>query len=243
MGVILYYNLQNTLNLPVKMYIMYYANNCVIHYNSRGEKMAEKFRISNNEYLKRDVVGYFHQYYTGYGKPGNPSFINMLKNTFDDYSTVNLKTAMTSVMNILMYDIPEIIVNEKVSNCICVCVPRAKSLSYYTESQLLFKKAVKTAIINIPGVIDGTDCITRIIDTRTTHIKKSISKPNNGSEPYPGITIDTCRIDRKGIENQSIILIDDIYTKNVNIDEDCIQALFNNGARNVIFYTIGYTRR
>lgn len=47
------------------------------------------------------------------------------------------------------------------------------------------------------------------------------------------------------LENNSsgtrILLIDDIYTKTVNIDEDAIQALLNKGARQVFFYAIGYT--
>jgi predicted amidophosphoribosyltransferase len=61
--------------------------------------------------------------------------------------------------------------------------------------------------------------------------------------PYPGITKKTCTINYPGIYNQNIILIDDIYTNGVNIDEDCIQALLDSGAKNVIFYAIAYTRR
>ena len=40
---------------------------------------------------------------------------------------------------------------------------------------------------------------------------------------------------------KDILLIDDIYTKTVNIDEDAIQALLDNGARSVFFYAIGKT--
>jgi hypothetical protein len=40
-----------------------------------------------------------------------------------------------------------------------------------------------------------------------------------------------------------VILIDDIYTSGCNIDEDCIQALYDNGANRVVFYAIAYTRR
>ena len=31
--------------------------------------------------------------------------------------------------------------------------------------------------------------------------------------------------------------------KSINIDEDCIQALLEAGAKKIIFYSIGYTRR
>ena len=45
-------------------------------------------------------------------------------------------------------------------------------------------------------------------------------------------------IDMKVIDD--IILIDDIYTSGCNIDEDCIQALYDNGANRVVFYAIAY---
>ena len=37
------------------------------------------------------------------------------------------------------------------------------------------------------------------------------------------------------------MLIDDIYTLGVNVVEDCIQALYDRGARQVIFYAVGRT--
>lgn len=63
---------------------------------------------------------------------------------------------------------------------------------------------------------------------------------NDGSDPYPGISIDTCSFSAS-INGRDILLIDDIYTKTVNIDEDMIQALLNNGANTVTFYAIGNT--
>ncbi|WP_211296601.1 hypothetical protein [Neisseria iguanae] len=36
--------------------------------------------------------------------------------------------------------------------------------------------------------------------------------------------------------------IDDIYTKTINVDEDCIQALLDCGAEKVILYTIARTK-
>ena len=45
------------------------------------------------------------------------------------------------------------------------------------------------------------------------------------------------------IQELQKILIDDLYTASVNIDEDAIQALFDNGARSVIFYSLGKTIR
>jgi hypothetical protein len=36
-------------------------------------------------------------------------------------------------------------------------------------------------------------------------------------------------------------LIDDVYTRTVNIDEDMVQALLSSGANSVTFYAIGKT--
>ena len=41
------------------------------------------------------------------------------------------------------------------------------------------------------------------------------------------------------IKGKNILLIDDLYTKSININEDMIQALLDNGAKSVIFYSIG----
>lgn len=58
--------------------------------------------------------------------------------------------------------------------------------------------------------------------------------------PYIGITKETCSISDDVI-GQDILLVDDLYTKTVNIDEDCIQALLDKGARSVTFCSIGKT--
>lgn len=205
--------------------------------------MYTEFIIEKNEFLGRDVRAYYHQVYTGFKQPNNPDFLNTLKNTFNNTSYNDLVQARNSVIHILLEDIPSIVAKHNMTNCMLICVPRAKSLNAYSKSQLMLKEAVSVAANNIGGIIDGTDCITRIINTRTTHLRNATSIPNDGDEPYPGITGNTCRINRGRVVNRNIILIDDIYTKSVNIDEDCIQELLNNGSHTVIFYSIGYTRR
>ncbi len=201
-----------------------------------------RFIISKNRFLKTETVGYYHQDYTGFKQKDNPDFLNVLKNTFNVESGTNLKNAGKRVVGILKLDIPNIIEANNLPNSIIVCVPRAKALKSYADSQLFFKLAVGFAANKISGAIDGTDYIRRIVNTRTTHIRKQISIQNDGDMPYPGITVATCEIDSFRIKNQNIILIDDIYTKTVNVDEDCIQALLDNGAGKVIFYSVGYSR-
>ncbi|WP_143156829.1 amidophosphoribosyltransferase [Thermosyntropha lipolytica] len=202
-----------------------------------------RFIIKRNDFLFRDTVAYFHQYYTGYGEPNNPNFLNTLKNTFNREPIEALIEARNKVIDILVSDIPEIIRGREDENWIMVCVPRAKALDTYNkQTQLMFQEAVSIAAQNIKGVIDGTGYIRRIKNTRTTHIR-SPKIPNDGPDPYPGITIATCQINRDKIKGKKIILVDDVYTQNVNVDEDCIQALYDCGADEIIFYAIGYTRR
>ena len=42
---------------------------------------------------------------------------------------------------------------------------------------------------------------------------------------------------------KNILLIDDIYTPGVNIDEDAINALLNAGAKTLAFYAVGKVQR
>ena len=121
---------------------------------------------------------------------------------------------------------------------VCV-IPRAKA--NYLKSQLLFKSTIGNVVNKINSLYNGIDYITRYINTKTTHFKRPIPNYNNdGREPYPGITNDTCEISSE-VRGKDILLIDDLYTKTVNIDEDAIQALLNNGANSVTFYSIGRT--
>lgn len=208
--------------------------------------MVKKFNICKNDYLNQTTIGYYNRYYTGYQQPDNPDFLNTLKNTFNGEAVGTLNNAKEEVKNILLADIPYVMSDNKWVQCVCVCIPRAKSLTTYTPNQLFFRDAVSSAVSQMSNVIDRSNFIVRHTDTFTTHLKKATAEgkiPNNiGEEPYPGITKDTCSISGDKIKNQSIILIDDIYTQTINIDEDCIQALLDNGAKNVIFYAIAYTK-
>nr|WP_307989235.1 hypothetical protein [uncultured Niameybacter sp.] len=204
------------------------------------------FPIVRNTFLKQNITGYYNRPYTGYGNLDNPAFINILKNTFNKEPIQNLNTARKEVEEILKKDLPKIMYKHNFTKCVCVCIPRAKSLNSYSNKQLYFIQAVRNVSNSIPGLIDGSGVIIRHTDTCTTHLAKASSEgrlpiPNDGAMPYPGITQETCYIQKDIIKGNKIILIDDIYTNNVNIDEDCIQALLNNGANEVVFYAIGKT--
>ena len=114
----------------------------------------KEFLIQSNQFVECDIKGYFHQEYKGFQKPGNPDFLNVLKNTFNEIEEKKLEKAKDSVLDILISDIPEVMSKENLDKCLLVCVPRAKSS--YLESQLKFKDAVKTAALIVYNTSDGT---------------------------------------------------------------------------------------
>jgi len=197
-----------------------------------------KFGIfSNDEYLDRDIQGHYHTDYTGHKNVGNPDYLNDLKNTFDNFSTDKLNKAVQELVDVLKTDLS----NFDKNLTICI-VPRSKSESTYSHNQLLFKKVVQHLIKEL-GFQDGSNYIVRHADTKTTHLahtSRGAQYAGNGDMPYPGITKNTCNISSE-VKGKDILLIDDIYTSHVYIDEDAIQALFDNGANTVRFYAVGKT--
>jgi len=192
-----------------------------------------EFTIYANEYLSQDIQGYYHTNYLRYGNPGNPDYLNDLKNTFDNFSEEKLNNAINQLYNILKNDLSQF--NKSLTICV---VPRSKAENTYSHNQLLFKKVIQ-AIIDELGFNDGSDYIIRHTDTKTTHLAHT-EYGGNGDMPYPGITQNTCNISNT-VSGKNILLIDDIYTNNVNIDEDVIQTLLYSGAKSVIFYAVGKT--
>lgn len=213
-----------------------------------------QFLILNNEFLKLNIIGYCNTDYLGYQQPNNPDFLNMFKNTFNDYDISILNEAYNIVSEILCKDILWIYRMLGQPKKFKVCVV-SRSKANLQETQLYFNKAVTDSVKKIEvgiskytmhptdnkNTIIGTDYIKRHTNTYTTHLRNGASNYiNDGQTPYPGITKDTCYISPE-VEGKHILLIDDIYTKNVNIDEDAIQALLDNGAAGVTFYAVAKT--
>ena len=199
------------------------------------------FTIQRNNYLSREIQGFYHTHFGGVDLPNNPNFLYKLKNDIHHNWTIDqLKTAMQEFANILMVDLPQIqtqLGQQQLTICV---VPRSKADNTYRQNQLLLKATIKH-VVNKLAFIDGTEYIKRHTNTKTTHLKKPMEGFNNdGDLPYVGITNATCNISND-VNGKDILLIDDIYTKTVNIDEDAIQALLNKGANSVAFYAIGNT--
>jgi hypothetical protein len=202
------------------------------------------FYIKPNKYLLSvsPIRGYYHTYYRGYKNVGNPDYLNILKNTYNSYPESVLKLATKELEAVLLEDLPQIPKLIGIDLLVVCVIPRAKAENIYYPTQLLFRSTVQKVIQNFPNYfIDGTNYIIRHTNTRTTHLPRKIPDYNNdGSDPYPGITKDTCYISSK-VLNKDILLIDDIYTPGVNIAEDAINALLKKGAKSITFYCVGYT--
>lgn len=217
--------------------------------------MEEFIIFADNNYLKKNTKAYYTLDYYGREYTDGTQFIRDLKNTFNEKWTNVLNNAKAKAVSILKQSLSEIIDKENLSFCTVVAVPRAKAYDTYLPQQLYLIDAISIAANSFDNVIDGTTYIRRHTNTKTTHLPRDTGRKtvrgniykgenaNDGEEPYPGITLDTCTIDEDKIKGKTIILIDDIYTNGCNVDEDCIQALYEAGADEVIFCSLAKTGR
>ena len=209
------------------------------------------FTISKDkDYLKQDTQAFYHTTYTTRGEIGNPDYLNDLKNTYGKPESNDaewyhkqeqqkLDNATNKLKTVLKKDLPKILKKLKKDSLSVCIVPRSKSESTYKDNQLLFKSTVQSVAKELDKFKNKTDYIVRTKNTKTTHLDDSTPNyTNDGKMPYAGITKKTCTLD-KNIKDKDILLIDDIYTAGVNIDEDAIQALMDQGAKSVTFYAVG----
>ncbi len=201
------------------------------------------FTIERNDYLTQNIQGFYHTDFGGVDLPNNPNFLYKLKNDpHHNWSDYRIQEAQQQFLRILLNDLPEIVRQIHLTPLTVCVIPRAKADNTYRPNQLLFKATISNAVNRLGNdFMDGTNYIVRHTNTKTTHLRRPMEGyVNDGLEPYPGISSDTCNFS-ENINGRDILLIDDIYTKTVNIDEDMIQSLFNRGANSVTFYAIGNT--
>lgn len=194
-------------------------------------------------FLRQSIGAFYHADYSGgagqWRVPGTiENIIVTLKNDITPYTPIVLQNASQLLANILLADLPLILQQIGKKNLTVCVIPRAKA--NYDPNQLLFKATVSDVANRLNGFSNGTNYITRHTDTKTTHLSRGSSGGGSGNLPYPGITKNTCTISNQ-VRGKDILLIDDLYTKSVNIDEDAIQALLDNGASSVTFYSVGKT--
>lgn len=205
------------------------------------QQFQNKFIIYSNEYLAKDITAFYHSdYHSGGNWKIEGTIENMIWTLKNDSSPFpfRLPRARQQFENILTTDLPQILNSSNLHNLTVCVVPRAKKDSFYRYDQLYFRQIINDVVNKLNGFNNGVDYIKRHTNTKTTHLRGE--EGGDGRLPYVGITKNTCTISKE-VQNKDILLIDDIYTKTVNIDEDAIQALFDNGAKSVIFYAIGKT--
>lgn len=207
----------------------------------------ENFTIYSNECLNRNTTAFYHADYIGgqgyHSEIGRiENLICTFKNDITRYSPNVMMNAQSKLASILRSDLPQILTRCSYSSLRVCVVPRSKKENHYKADQTLFRSTIQSVVKNLWGFEDGTHDIIRHTNTKTTHLSRGFSAGGDGPAPYKGITLDTCSIS-DNIRGKNILLIDDLYTKSVNIDEDCIQALYEKGAKNVIFYSVGKTKK
>lgn len=186
------------------------------------------------------VDAYFHAPYFSMHDPRNADirFVNTLKNDFMDM-TAMVPAAEAALTRTLAADFGQIV--QAHGPMTVVGIPRSKREDSYPACKMGLKRGIRAATRLNPALSDGLDYIVRHTDTCTTHWAR-YGKGGSGPMPYWGITRDTCWLSPE-ITGKDILLVDDIYTPTCGIDEDAIQALFDAGARNVVFYAVGFTVR
>lgn len=193
--------------------------------------------------LLLDILAFCHSDYHGGGNWRIPGTIENLictfKNDITPYTESILNAAVKRLAGILEIDLPEVLRLSGRQNLRVCVIPRSKRENSYRPNQLYLRATIQSVVQRINGLEDGTHDIIRHTDTATTHLSR-IGNGGSGENPYIGITNDTCNIS-DDIIGRDILLIDDLYTRTINIDEDCIQALLDKGANSVIFYSIGKT--
>ena len=184
------------------------------------------------------VNAYFHAEYYGMSSPNNTiKFVNYLKNDLGTFS-LRVPESERTLANVLAQDFSRLV--QWHGPMTVVGIPRSKRESCYPANKMGLKRGIRAAVRAVPMLNDGLDYIVRHTDTCTSHMAGTCYGGGTGRLPYPGITRDTCTLSPE-IAGKDILLVDDIYTPRCGIDEDAIQALFEMGARSVVFYAVGYT--
>lgn len=191
-------------------------------------------KIMPNDYLKEPVIAAYHTFYRPYNRSedGPTSYINILKNYPDKHSDEELVKASNTLKDVLDRNLSAIKEKLGVSLLTIVLVPRSKP--WQEEWFQWLRRAVSEWVDahKEEGYINGCEYIIRQKDSPMTHWGET--------GIYPGITKDTCTLSSE-IEGKDILLIDDIYTYGVNVDEDALQAVRDNKPKSITFYSVAKT--
>lgn len=214
--------------------------------------LLHRFKIEPTRYLDREITAFYRADYIRYKAPNNPDYLVILKNNWQKTPWLELAWADTELRHGLEEELQFIIMQSFPQDAdVVICtIPRSKKEDYYQPQQRTFRGAIHYTIDRLikntaqhasqQTIIDGTHYIIRHTNTLTTHLRNAPS-PNDGHEPYPGIAKDTCHFS-SAIKGKHVLLIDDVYTKTINIAEDFIQSILDCGCASIVFFAIGRTK-
>ena len=94
------------------------------------------------------------------------------------YSNYQIEAARQEVYDRVRKDLPAIIAERELDEVVVVVVPRSKV--FKNPSQLGFRLTIQDCVRVLrnngyPNIIDGTECIKRHTDTKTTHLHKFLA--------------------------------------------------------------------
>lgn len=192
-----------------------------------------------NRFLNHEVHAYFHERYLGMYHPDNDLiYLNYLKNDQNNRPLELIKKCEAELTAVLVADFAAL---ASTYGALTVCgIPRSKREASYTFGQMGLKRAIGAAARSNSLLEDGTNYIVRHTDTKCTH-RAGWGHGGAGELPRPGLIRDTCTISPV-VYGKSILLVDDVYTPGCGIDDDGVQALFDAGAKTVVFYAVGKAR-
>jgi hypothetical protein len=108
------------------------------------EVFMERFTIRKNDYLSEHTLVYYHQPYLHYQEPGNPDFLNVLKNLINDEGQRRIDAARQEVYDIVHKDLPAIMEERQLDEAVIVVVPRSKVFT--RPSQLGFRLTIQDCV-------------------------------------------------------------------------------------------------
>lgn len=226
--------------------------------------------ISTAYDLSPSVDAYTSCTYTGYRNPDNPGFINTLKNDkneepcdiFLDFGIPSVFQVALSVAYKLHSEIalPGIMRDKGWTDAVVCHVPRAKCFKHYTRRQLHLFDALRWAIEEVNSstsykIEDGIDYLWRRRNRPTSHAHTANSPNENwlfflDKESMvidPNLSYEeSLGINTEALRGKKVILVDDIYTQGVSIDEMTISEISRRAGvplSDIVLYTLAYTGR
>lgn len=116
-----------------------------------------KFTMEANQFLSRNVPGYFHADFHGRGNQEIRISCTVKNDPHHNWSQQQIRYAVNDLSSVISVDFPEIVERTKASTLTVCVVPKSPRLKPLTVDQLLFKATVGAYARSTPGFVDGSN--------------------------------------------------------------------------------------